>query len=88
MNKRLIEIANRRKEIILMYIFGSMTYGKIGALSDYDIAILVNKKVPYNYKYQVHSELCEALNTGKVDLVVLNSAPIELAYNIIYYSNW
>ncbi|MCD6170422.1 MAG: nucleotidyltransferase domain-containing protein [Candidatus Latescibacteria bacterium] len=82
MNKELTEIAEHRR-ITLVYLFGSRVKGKVGDLSDYDVAVLVDGGVPYQFKYQLAYELRNALNTERVDLVILNSAPIELAYNII-----
>jgi len=83
MNKKFAKIIKQRKNISLAYLFGSQVQGKVGNLSDYDIAVLVDGDVPYEFKYQLASELRRTLNTERVDLVILNSAPIELAYNVI-----
>lgn len=52
-------------------------------LSDYDIAVPVDGKVADDFRYRFGSRLCKELDTAKVDLIILNSVPIELAYNVI-----
>ncbi len=83
MNKELIKAIRGEPKIILAYLFGSRAQGKVGELSDYDIAILVDGEVADDFKYRFGSKLCRTLNTSKVDLIILNSVPIELAYNVI-----
>ncbi len=83
MNRELVEMVKKEQKIILAYLFGSRVQGKVGELSDYDIAVLTDREVAGDFRYRFSSRLCRALNTSKVDLIILNSAPIELAYNVI-----
>jgi len=83
MNKILINAIRGEPKIILAYLFGSRAQGRVGELSDYDVAILVDGKVADDFRYRFGSRLCKELNTAKVDLIILNSVPIELAYNVI-----
>jgi len=83
MNKKLTNAIKREPKIVLSYLFGSRVQGKVGELSDYDIAILVDGKMADDFRYRFGSRLCKELETSKVDLIILNSAPIELAYNVI-----
>ncbi|MEW5920460.1 MAG: nucleotidyltransferase domain-containing protein [Bacillota bacterium] len=78
---------NAREEILFSYLFGSTAQGKENKLSDIDIAIFVDKNnMPqsglYGYKSHVIQELTEAVGK-EIDLVILNDAPVFLAYNII-----
>lgn len=84
MNKILINAIRGEPKIILSYLFGSRAQGRVGELSDYDIAILVAGKVADDFRYRFGSRLCKELNTAKVDLIILNSVPIELAYNVMF----
>jgi predicted nucleotidyltransferase len=69
--------------IKLAYLFGSRAGGKIGPISDYDIAVLFSKAPLPNLRYELEYKLKKALMTDRVDLVVLNYAPIELRYAVI-----
>jgi len=72
---------------MLVYLFGSQATGKAGPLSDYDFAIYLDekdKKKIFDIKLELLASISRALQTDKVDIVVLNTvdAP-ELKYNII-----
>jgi predicted nucleotidyltransferase len=69
--------------IKLAYLFGSRAGGKIGPISDYDIAVLFSKAPLPNLRYELEYKLKKVLMTDRVDLVVLNYAPIELRYAVI-----
>jgi predicted nucleotidyltransferase len=80
------ELATRKKasfSILLAYIFGSRAKGNIGQMSDYDFAVLFSAAVPHEEKHRLAHELAMSLDGARVDVVVLNNAPIELKYNII-----
>jgi predicted nucleotidyltransferase len=87
LRKKLLPIFKKYKEIKLVYLFGSQATGKAGPLSDYDFAIYLDekdKKKIFNIKLELLASISQALQTDKVDIVVLNAvdAP-ELKYNII-----
>lgn len=79
-----------KKEVDLAYIFGSTVSGKTNALSDIDIAILIDKKqiketlYPYGYKAHIIADLMKLLKTNRVDLVILNEAPLLLKHRVLY----
>jgi len=77
--------SNKKKApfIKLAYLFGSRAGGKIGPISDYDIAVLFSKPSIPNLRYELEHKLKTVLMTDQVDLVVLNYAPIELRYAVI-----
>jgi len=81
---KLPDILAGLEEISLVYLFGSRIEGHLGPMSDYDLGVLIDRGADAG---QVHArlthELVRALQTDRVDVVVLNRAPIELAYAII-----
>ncbi|MEZ4865735.1 MAG: nucleotidyltransferase domain-containing protein [Caldilineaceae bacterium] len=70
--------------ISLLYLFGSQVEGRLGPMSDYDFAILLDHRVNgRNVQAQITHLFCEQLDAAHVDVVLLNQAPIELAYAVI-----
>ncbi|MGC9335055.1 MAG: type VII toxin-antitoxin system MntA family adenylyltransferase antitoxin [Anaerolineae bacterium] len=70
--------------VCLVYLFGSRVEGNLGPMSDYDLAVLVDRGADgRRIQARLAHELARALETDRVDLVLLNRAPIELAYAII-----
>lgn len=86
-DKRLLEFIRGQEYIKLAYLFGSVAKGKEGKLSDVDIAIFLDeslsKKEIFNLQLKLMSELTSILKTDKIDLIVMNNAPLLLKYNII-----
>jgi predicted nucleotidyltransferase len=84
LKEKLPDIVSNLKEIHLVYLFGSQVEGRLGPMSDYDVGVLIDRTED---ERQVHArlthELARALGTDQVDVVLLNRAPIELAYAII-----
>jgi predicted nucleotidyltransferase len=86
--KKLAEIA-KKYNINTIYLFGSQATGKKNALSDYDLAVILDKKVNLKqysrYKLNIISELLRLVNTEHIDLVILNdeNIPLLLKYNAI-----
>jgi predicted nucleotidyltransferase len=71
-------------EVTLVYLFGSQVEGDVGPLSDYDFAVLVGKPElgPY-VRSRLAFELSRRIEATKIDIVLLNHAPIELAFAVI-----
>ena len=68
----------------LVYLFGAQVEGNLGPMSDYDLAVLVDRAVDgRRIQARLAHEVACALQTARVDVVLLNSAPIELAYAIV-----
>jgi uncharacterized protein len=71
-------------EISLVYLFGSQVTGQVGPMSDYDLAVLVDPEVEEPaIQTQFQHAVTIALQTDRVDIVLLRRAPVELAYHII-----
>jgi predicted nucleotidyltransferase len=71
-------------EIKLVYLFGSQVTGQIGPMSDYDLAISYeSQEDSLSIQSRFQYEMSKLLQTDRVDVVLLNRAPIDLAFNII-----
>lgn len=85
--KKLASIFKLLPRVKLVYLFGSRASGKVGPLSDFDFAILLNEKDAqkrFKIRTDILSKLSEALNTDKIDVVVLNDTKSpELKFSII-----
>jgi predicted nucleotidyltransferase len=81
---KLPDVLPNLKEVSLVYLFGSRVEGRLGSMSDYDLGVLVDRTA---HEAQVHARLTHklacALGADRIDVVLLNRAPIELAYAII-----
>jgi len=81
------EFLNKQKHVKLAYLFGSVAEGKEGKLSDVDIAVfldeLLSKKERFDLQLKLISGLMSILKTDRIDLIVMNDAPLLLKYNII-----
>lgn len=73
----------KESSIELAYLFGSQASGTEGPISDYDIAVLFTKMVPPEKTYELAHKLATLFMTERVDIIVLNCAPIELKYAVI-----
>jgi len=76
-------------QVELAYLFGSAARGELTTLSDIDVAVYLDESLSSEEKFKLQldliGELASALKTDKVDLVVMNDAPLLLSYNIIKY---
>lgn len=85
--KELIHFFRNIDSVILAYLFGSTVRGDTNELSDVDIAVMLDeslsKKDKFDEELYLISELTCVLNSDKIDLVVLNDAPLLLKYNVI-----
>lgn len=81
--KKIFAAETNNDNILLAYIFGSQIKGKTGLLSDYDFAVFLSQKPSFQFKYKLKNKLVNVLNSGQVDLIILNDAPVEMKYNII-----
>jgi uncharacterized protein len=84
LREKIAALAQVRPAILLAYLFGSRVRGGVGPLSDFDFAILLERgsQTPV-LQAQIHHDLTLLMGTGRVDVVWLPRAPIELQYAII-----
>jgi len=87
--KNIIPAFAKYPEIKLVYFFGSRAEKREGPKSDYDFAVYLDekdRKKMFDIKSLLMDELSRALETDKVDIVVLNTAESpEIKYQIIKY---
>jgi predicted nucleotidyltransferase len=73
--------------IAAVYLFGSHARGSATPMSDIDLAILFSSAVDasryFSLRLEYISRAMEILRTEKVDVVILNQAPLHLAYEIV-----
>ena len=79
----LSDYCTQDERIVLAYLFGSQARGRIGPTSNYDVAFLVDGAVTHDERYRWAHKLSQLLRGRPVDLVILNTAPVELRYNVI-----
>jgi len=69
-------LSAHRGKIVFAYLFGSAAAGASGPLSDIDVAIYLRDEfvsAAMDLKLALHADLCRALRTNDVDLVILNT---------------
>lgn len=85
--KELTEYFSCKDSIKLAYLFGSTVRGDTGRLSDVDIGVLLDEKISKKDRFDLElilmGEIAILIKKNKIDLIVLNEAPLLLAYNII-----
>jgi hypothetical protein len=85
--RRLRDFFDGFEKVKLAYLFGSSAAGRAGKLSDVDIAVLLDERLTAKERLELELELISCLSsilkTDKIDLVVMNEAPLPLKYNII-----
>jgi predicted nucleotidyltransferase len=80
----LYELFQDIPQVCLAYLFGSQVSGNTGPLSDYDFGVLLDHGSEFPTLRDVATQALVAhLSTDRVDVVILNEAPIELAYAVI-----
>lgn len=75
-----------RPEVIVAYLFGSYARDGEDALSDVDIAVLLDdlaKEEIWHLELEMADRVCDFLQTSEVDLVVLNTAPLVARFDVI-----
>ena len=73
-----------RKDIQFAYLFGSHAKGVATSMSDIDIAIyFLADKFESDSRLDMLHVLSTTLNSERIDLVILNKAPITLAFKVV-----
>ena len=87
LDNKLMDFLSKQDNVKLAYLFGSAASGKAGKLSDIDIAVmldeLLGKKEGFDLQLRLISDISSLLKTDKIDLVVINDAPLSLKFEII-----
>ena len=76
-----------REEVVAVYLFGSQARGEADHLSDVDVALLLrpdlSRETLWRLELRLDVEVCDALGSDDVDVIVLNIAPLEVQFEII-----
>jgi predicted nucleotidyltransferase len=89
LEQRFPEILTNYPGVGLVYLFGSRAAGNAGPASDYDLGVVVDRdergQIQHADQIRVRlaNDLAVALCTDRIDVVVLNDAPIELQRAVI-----
>jgi predicted nucleotidyltransferase len=87
--KQLRAALEKDSAVAAVYLFGSRARGTATGVSDIDIGILFHSTIDesryFDLRLEYLSRIMTILTTEKVDLVVLNYAPLYLAHEIVSY---
>lgn len=86
LQKATTQIVAAYPAVCLVYLFGSRAVGDpIGPMSDYDFGVLVERETNdlFTLQARLTYEFIQIVDTELVDVVMLNQAPIELAFAVI-----
>lgn len=87
--QKLSSALNSEPDIAFAYLFGSVAKGRNGPLSDVDVAVYFypagNSHSRFSRRLNLMAKLGKALSQDEVDVVALQDAPIDLAFEILAY---
>lgn len=70
--------------VLFAYLFGSLARGTAGPLSDIDIAVYLKEGTDFvEEKLNLLDQLIDKPGTDRIDLVVLNTAPLPLQAGVL-----
>jgi len=72
-----------RQDVVFAYLFGSVAQGRETHLSDIDIAVYLKDQEFADKRMEILGDLIDILKTDKLDLVILNTAPLSLKMKIV-----
>lgn len=71
----------------LAYLFGSQARGKASALSDVDVAVLLDDQLSSQHFFEIRlrimGDLMDILGINEVDVAILNQATVALRYRVL-----
>jgi hypothetical protein len=77
----------KQDAVVLSYLFGSVAQQRAGKLSDVDLAVYLDETLnsyeKFDLELELLSDLGDIIGTDRVDLVVMNDAPISLNFEVI-----
>lgn len=81
---RLEQALSREPDVLVAYLFGSVARGEQDALSDVDVAVLLEPGAEHTGRRRLELDrlVAESLDRDRVDVVILNAAPPKLAYRV------
>jgi len=87
LRQRLTHYLTSRTDVVAAYLYGSLAEGRASALSDIDLGILIGAELTEDRLWRVEdalaADLRRVLGIDRVDLVLLNLAPVRIRYEVI-----
>lgn len=84
LRQRLRDALAAQADVVAAWLFGSCARGAPGPLSDIDVAVLLAEGPPTaTRQLELAVALTAALGTDAVDIVVVNDAPVDLAFRVV-----
>lgn len=80
--RRLAERLEREPDVLVAYLFGSQARAAAGPLSDVDVAVLLDQPRAGRVGELVDA-VADVTGSERADVVVLNHAPVSLAYRVL-----
>lgn len=81
----LIEAFSKKKDLLVIYLFGSRALNASDDLSDIDIGLLfMNGQIQIKDELDLIGEATSLLCTDEVSLVILNNVPLVIQYGVIH----
>jgi hypothetical protein len=77
---------SEQTDVVAAYLFGSYARNGEDHLSDVDIAVLLTslpKEAIWRREMEMADRVCDLLQTGEIDFVVLNTVPLRVQFEII-----
>lgn len=79
--EKMIQYLARQPDVVCAYLFGSLAKGTVGPRSDVDVAVLLRDGLSPEEMFEQRLQLLvdlDGFSTRKVDVVILNTAPLLL----------
>lgn len=82
LTERLRRLLAGEPGVLVAYLYGSHARGRAGPLSDVDVAVLLDGDTE-DRGLELASAVAKAVAPARADVVVLNDAPLPLAYRVL-----
>ena len=83
----LIKDVARDKDAVALYAFGGLARNSLKPLSDLDFGMLLSCRMDKYQRIEKHNELIglftDSLKTDEIDLIIMNDAPPNMAFQIL-----
>lgn len=81
---RLVTALGAHPEVVVAYLYGSHARGRETVLSDVDVGVVLDDGCDaHDARLELLAELGEITAPARVDVVVLNDAPVALGYRVL-----
>jgi predicted nucleotidyltransferase len=74
---------SQHPDIVFAYLFGSQASGRATRMSDIDIAVYLHGSPDGEKRLEILGILIDALKSDRIDLVILNTAPLPLQFRVL-----